>query len=252
MRCLRGNVKVREELRVRFGYGASMPWMRQLEWDGGSDLVAVAGPDAVVRRGPRLKSRGQLHEATYTLAAGQSVDLTLTWFESHRPAPEPVDVEMALDATVAWWRKWAATCTHEGAYYDEVIRSLPVLRAIAGDPADVQIMYGLSGCRAAVMASSHERALPRPGSNWARLRQASERASCRMSSGSAACCTWVTSLSTPGAVGSVGCDDRMPRNAYRSMLSGRRATTLSLCPTSSVNTAASFGLSCTRMVVSWA
>jgi len=210
VRCLRGSVEVREELRVRFGYGASMPWMRQLERDGGSDLVAVAGPDAVVRRGPRLTGRDQLHEATYTLTAGQSVDLTLTWFESHRPAPEPADVEVALDATCAWWRNWAATCRHEGAYYDEVMRSLLVLRAltheatggivaaattslpeqpggqrnwdyryvwlrdaslslvaflehshtseahrwrnwllraIAGDPADVQIMYGLSGER---------------------------------------------------------------------------------------------------------
>jgi len=134
VRCLRGSVEVREELRVRFGYAASMPWMRQLERDGGSDLVAVAGPDAVVRRGPRLTARGQLHEATYTLTAGKSVDLTLTWFESHRPAPEPVDVEVALGATVEWWRKWAATCSHEGAYYDEV-------------PADVQIMYGLAGER---------------------------------------------------------------------------------------------------------
>ncbi len=66
VRCLRGTVEVREELRVRFGYGASMPWMRQLERNDGSDLVAVAGPDAVVRRGPRLTAtgpaaRGDLH-----------------------------------------------------------------------------------------------------------------------------------------------------------------------------------------------
>lgn len=76
VRCLSGSVEVREDLRVRFGYAASLPWLRQLERDGGCDLVAVAGPDAVVRRGPRLTARDLLHEATYTLTAGQSVDLT--------------------------------------------------------------------------------------------------------------------------------------------------------------------------------
>jgi len=210
VRCVSGRVEVREELGVRFGYAASVPWVRQLTRDGGFDLVAVAGPDAVVRRGPRLTARGQLHEGVYTLGAGESVDLTLTWFESHRPVPGPVDVSVALDATCAWWRKWASTCSHQGDYYEEVMRSLLVLRAltheetggivaaattslpeqtggprnwdyryvwlrdaalgliaflghsytseahrwrnwllraIAGDPADVQIMYGLAGER---------------------------------------------------------------------------------------------------------
>ncbi len=210
VRCLRGTVEVREELSVRFAYAATVPWVRQVEAEGRPALVAVAGPDAVVRRGPRLTASGQRHEGRFTLTQGDVVDLTLTWFESHLPVPGPVDVDAAFESTVSWWRRWSSTCSHDGPYHDEVMRSLLVLRAlthdatggivaaattslpeqfggqrnwdyryvwlrdaslclsaflahsfvseahrwrdwllraIAGDPADVQIMYGLAGER---------------------------------------------------------------------------------------------------------
>ena len=210
LRCVRGSVEVGEELRVRFSYAASMPWVRQTDRDGVASLIAIAGPDAVVRRGPRLTARDRLHEARFTLEEGQQIDVTLTWFPSHLPVPPPIDVDSARDRTVSWWQEWASSYSHEGPYHDVVMRSLLVLRAltneatggivaaattslpeqfggqrnwdyryvwlrdaalslsaflahshpdearhwrdwllraIAGDPADVQIMYGLAGER---------------------------------------------------------------------------------------------------------
>jgi GH15 family glucan-1,4-alpha-glucosidase len=133
VRCLRGTVEMHEDLVVRFAYAATVPWVRQVETEGRPALVAVAGPDAVVRRGPRLTAHGQRHQGRFTLSQGEVVDLTLTWFASHLPVPDPVDVDAAFESTVSWWRHWAAMCSHEGPYHDEVMRSLLVLRALTND-----------------------------------------------------------------------------------------------------------------------
>lgn len=130
LRCLRGEVEVREELRVRFGYAAALPWVRQVTEHGRPVLIAVAGPDAVVRRGPRLEAHEQSHTGIHLLRAGETVDLTLAWFPSHLPDPGPVRVDRTLRRTVKWWREWASRYSHEGPYHDEVIRSLLVLRAL--------------------------------------------------------------------------------------------------------------------------
>lgn len=133
LRCTRGSVEVREDLRVRFGYAAAMPWVRQVERHGLPALVAVAGPDAVVRRGPRLTADGPQHAASHRLAEGESVDLSLTWFPSHQPVPEPLDVDAAHESTLDWWRTWASRYSHEGPYHEPVMRSLLVLRALTNE-----------------------------------------------------------------------------------------------------------------------
>ncbi len=133
VRCVRGEVEVVEELRMRFGYATATPWVRRV--DDGDDhmLVAVAGPDALVRRGPSIEAGERHHRSTYVLTEGRSVDVTLTWFESHRKPPRPIDVEAAHAETIGWWREWASTYSHEGPYYEEVMRSLLVLRALTDE-----------------------------------------------------------------------------------------------------------------------
>ncbi|MET4157293.1 glycoside hydrolase family 15 protein [Agromyces sp. PvR057] len=210
VRGIRGTVELRQELRVRFGYAATLPWMRQHTTADGPALLAIAGPDALVLRGPRLAAEDHAHVGTFTVATGETVDLRLTWYPSHLEPPEPVDVDDAIERTNRWWREWAARSTSFGAYDDAVRRSLLVLRllthedtggivaaattslpeefggsrnwdyryvwlrdasltlqalmvhglheeaqawrrwlerAVAGDPADVQIMYGVAGER---------------------------------------------------------------------------------------------------------
>ncbi|HWU47866.1 MAG TPA: glycoside hydrolase family 15 protein [Humibacter sp.] len=210
VRGVRGTVQMHQELRMRFAYGSTIPWVRQLPHEERPALLAVAGPDALIVRGPALHPDDHVHKGDFTVTEGEYVDTTLTWFPSHRQPPDPIDAEQRLEQTQAWWAGWASRCSHEGPYRDEVIRSLLVLRAltheetggivaaattslpeqvrggrnwdyryvwlrdasqtlmvllshgfddevrhwrdwllraVAGDPADVQIMYGLAGER---------------------------------------------------------------------------------------------------------
>jgi GH15 family glucan-1,4-alpha-glucosidase len=211
VRGISGTVELREELAIRFDYAEALPWVRQVHDDDGvRSLVAVAGPDAVVVRGPRLRPDGTRHEAVFEVAAGETVDLSLTWFPSHRDVPAAPDVSEGIRTTHEEWSSWAASIVVPPRYREHVVRSLLVLRAlthadtggivaaattslpedfggvrnwdyryvwlrdasltltvlldhgfkdeaagwrgwllraIAGDPADVQIMYGLGGER---------------------------------------------------------------------------------------------------------
>ncbi len=211
VRGVRGTVAMHEELRIRFGYADAMPWVRQIPKKKDHALVAIAGPDAVVVRGPKLSPADHAHVADFTVRAGETVDLSMTWYPSHREAPSRYSIDGAIRKTHRWWSNWASACdVREGPYRDHVTRSLLILRAlthedtggiaaaattslpeqwggernwdyrfvwlrdasatlevllahgfrseaqswrnwllraIAGDPADIQIMYGLAGER---------------------------------------------------------------------------------------------------------
>ena len=212
---IRGTVTMRQVMRIRFDYSDSIPWVRQSpEYDRpgphGHAVIAVAGPDAVVIRGPRLTADGLAHHSQFDVSAGEVVDIGFTWYPSHREPPPPIDADEGLARTIDLSRRWS-THFEELGEYDHVVRrsllvlralthedtggivaaattSLPealggvrnwdyrfvwlrdaaltlqalmvhglrnealgwrswLLRAIAGDPADVQIMYGIGGER---------------------------------------------------------------------------------------------------------
>ncbi len=208
---LTGAVTFDIDLRLRFDYARAVPWMRKNSTDGAvTELTAMAGPDAVVLRGPELHADDLRHTAQIAVHAGEMVDFTLTWFPSYRAVPPPLDVDRALAQTRSWWQSWAKRISHDGPERPLVVRSLLVLRAltnhdtggiaaaattslpedfggernwdyryvwlrdaaltleallghgfiqladawrtwllraVAGDPADLQIMYGLAGER---------------------------------------------------------------------------------------------------------
>ena len=125
-----GSVAMKQELRVRFDYAAAMPWMRQSPEAGGNALLAIAGPDAAVIRGPELKANGEAHVSEFTVRSGEDVDIVLTWFPSHRDAPNEIDVDRCLKDTTAWWQDWAANGQTPERYAKEVHRPLLVLRAL--------------------------------------------------------------------------------------------------------------------------
>jgi GH15 family glucan-1,4-alpha-glucosidase len=133
VRGISGSVAMHEDVRVRFAYAATMPWVRQLQDEPVDGVVAVAGPDAVVMRGPRLSSDDRRHVASFTVAEGEQVDLHLTWFASHLAVPERADVDDALDHTTQWWNDWASSCRHDGPYHEELKRSMLVLRALTDE-----------------------------------------------------------------------------------------------------------------------
>ena len=210
VRGIRGSVEMGQELRIRFGYSTTTPWVRQLRHEADPAIIAIAGPDAIVVRGPALRAADHRHVSQFTVEAGDTVDLQMTWYPSHLDTPPAVDVGMALRQTAEWWEAWARFCKHESGFRGQVVRSMLVLRAlthettggivaaattslpedfggtrnwdyryvwlrdasltlevllshgyeseaeawrgwllraIAGDPSDVQIMYGLAGER---------------------------------------------------------------------------------------------------------
>ncbi|GAB2674114.1 glycoside hydrolase family 15 protein [Thalassiella azotivora] len=133
---LRGTVRMRQELAVRFEYATALPWVRRVGREETPDerprLLAVAGPDAVaLRGGPVPRAQDHSHTATMTIAEGVTTDLVLTWYPSHRDLPEVLDVDERLDRTLRWWQDWADRAdVGRSAWPEAVRRSLLVLRAL--------------------------------------------------------------------------------------------------------------------------
>ena len=128
---LRGSVRMRSELVVRFDYGSITPWVRQE--DGG--VCATGGPDTLHLRTPvALRGEGWTTAGEFEVAAGDQVPFVLTWHPSHEQAPRPIDAASAIDATANWWREWSARCTYEGEWRDAVVRSLITLKALTYAP----------------------------------------------------------------------------------------------------------------------
>lgn len=129
IRGVSGTVELHVDLRMRFSYATAVPWVQQLR-DEYHSLQAVAGPDAIVVRGIELTASDLAHVATITVQEGQTIDHSLTWYASHKPAPAPLDASRDIRATEKWWNEWAETFRHRGEYSSEVLRSLLVLRAL--------------------------------------------------------------------------------------------------------------------------
>jgi GH15 family glucan-1,4-alpha-glucosidase len=204
---LDGDVPMRSELALRLDYGHIVPWVRRVD----HARLAIAGPDAFAYRTPvDVRGEDMKTVSDFTLAVGERIPFALSWFPSHKPPPDEIDPERALDDAEDFWLDWASVCDHTGDYHDEIHESLLVLkaltyaptggivaapttslpeqiggvrnwdyrycwlrdatltllamlnagyqeeaitwrqwllRAVAGDPADIQIMYGVAGER---------------------------------------------------------------------------------------------------------
>jgi GH15 family glucan-1,4-alpha-glucosidase len=206
---LKGSVRMRSELTVRFDYGVILPWVRRI----GDARLIVAGPDALCFRTP-APTRGENMRtiSEFTIEEGERIPFVLTWYPSHELQPQVIDPELALAETEGYWRGWNDVCAIElpeesrdlirrslivlkaltyaptGGIVAAPTTSLPehiggvrnwdyrycwlrdatltllslltadhveearewrdwLLRAVAGDPADLQIMYGVAGER---------------------------------------------------------------------------------------------------------
>jgi GH15 family glucan-1,4-alpha-glucosidase len=128
---LDGSVDVSCVLRIRFGYGQVVPWMRRMD----RCLLGIAGPDALWLDTPiTLTGHAMAHEATFTVMAGERVPFTLTWVPSHEDGPEQLDPLRAEADTQKFWDEWVARCTYQGTYRQAVVRSLITLKALTYQP----------------------------------------------------------------------------------------------------------------------
>ena len=206
---IKGSVRVRSELIIRFDYGHIVPWVQRTD----GTRLAIAGPDGLCLRTPAPTHGENMRTVSELFVEeGQRVPFVLTWHPSHEDSPAPVDPELALAETESYWREWNKICAVDlSADTGDVVRrslmvlkaltyaptggivaapttSLPeaiggvrnwdyrycwlrdatltllallnagyiaearewrawLLRAVAGDPADIQIMYGVAGER---------------------------------------------------------------------------------------------------------
>lgn len=128
----RGQVAMRTEIVLRFGYGSVVPWVTRLD-DG--TLCAVAGPDMVVlRTAVPLRGVDRKTIGEFTVSEGQTIPFAMTYGASHLPPPEPIDPMAALADTQAFWRDWSAHFRGAGEWSEPVIRSLITLKALTYRP----------------------------------------------------------------------------------------------------------------------
>jgi len=111
VRGISGTVEFTEDLVIRFDYGEAIPWVRQIDEEGTRAIVAIAGPDGIVRRGPPLDAVDYRHRGRICVSDGKTVDLTMTWFPSHLPVPARRSASEHIASTTEWWLRWSASAT---------------------------------------------------------------------------------------------------------------------------------------------
>jgi GH15 family glucan-1,4-alpha-glucosidase len=126
-----GEVQIRHEWVVRLGYGKIRPWVRREDMHGSEVITAVAGPDRLILRGPRLPHAVDgRHADEFTLRAGEELTFSTTWVASHHELPQPLPFQSRIDETIERSEEWAGRCSYDGPYREHVVRSLLTLRLL--------------------------------------------------------------------------------------------------------------------------
>ena len=128
---IEGSVDMRMELVLRFDYGRLTPWVRSV----GGDVCATSGPDSVcLRSSVPIKGEGLKTVARFALNEGDIASFVLTWHPSHLEPREPPHAGGALERTLDVWRDWSARLSYSGAWKDDVLSSLMVLKTMTYGP----------------------------------------------------------------------------------------------------------------------
>jgi GH15 family glucan-1,4-alpha-glucosidase len=209
---VRGTMRLRHEWIVRPDYARIVPWVTHDEdAEGEAVLSAVAGPDRLLLRGPRLPRASEWHhEDVLDVHEGEELSWSTVWTWSWVPIPPRADPDESTREAIEEEQYWADHVPTDVPYADLVRRSLLtlhllthsatggivaapttslpetfgggrnwdyrycwlrdaalsleallaagyreesrawrdwLLRAVAGDPADLQIMYAVDGAR---------------------------------------------------------------------------------------------------------
>ena len=143
VRGVRGKVKMRMDLALRFDYGRTVPWVSKTDFG----LRAISGPDMVVLRvtpkaAVELKGEGMSTVADFTVREGEEVSFTLTYGSSMgKDGDDPVEDPAALDAseafarTVTFWKEWNGKSRYQGQHVAAVQRSLMTLKTLTYRPS---------------------------------------------------------------------------------------------------------------------
>jgi GH15 family glucan-1,4-alpha-glucosidase len=122
---IKGEVRMRTELLIRFDYGHDVPWVRRID----RGLLAIAGPNALVLDSPiELTGTDMRHEGKFAVHAGDELAFSLGWYLSHEDPPFILDPTRALEETLTFWGKWCSGIQQvHGEWQDLALRSLITL-----------------------------------------------------------------------------------------------------------------------------
>jgi GH15 family glucan-1,4-alpha-glucosidase len=143
---VRGTVKMRMELALRFDYGRTIPWVTATR-DG---VRAVAGANlAILHTSVPVHGENLKTVAEFEIRKGKRAWFTLTHGRSYKPDPKQVSHVRALHDTERIWKQWTSRFRFKSKYREAVERSLITLKALTFRPT--------GGIVAAVTTSLPER-----------------------------------------------------------------------------------------------
>ena len=128
---VRGRVKLRSEIRLRFDYGSVQPW---LEVQGARALAKI-GPDLVILYAPvDLQCADSTLIGDLDVGEHDTRSFVLIYGSSSEGAPDPLDAATALSEVREYWQKWIARFDKPTEWPAAVRRSLITLKAMIHRP----------------------------------------------------------------------------------------------------------------------
>ena len=129
--AIEGEVAMRSEVRLRFDYGVSVPWVSRLPGEDNA-VACIAGPAMVVLRATTaLAGEDMATISEFSVGEGERHIFAMSWNDSHKSPPEPLDIPHLLAHTDDFWKQWSQRCTvQDGPYAAEIRRSLLTLKAM--------------------------------------------------------------------------------------------------------------------------
>jgi GH15 family glucan-1,4-alpha-glucosidase len=132
LRGVRGRVTIEHEWLVRLDYGEVLPWVRRRTVRGEHAITAIAGPDMLVLRGPRLpRAADHRHRDRFDVQEGDELVFVTTWLPSYASLDRLAEMDAVMAAvarTVEGDEEWAGRLTADLPHRDVVVRSLQTLR----------------------------------------------------------------------------------------------------------------------------
>ena len=131
---VRGTVRMHHVWRVRFDYGSIVPWVRRRTVLGEAVITAIAGPDQLVLRGPRLpRADDRSHVDEFDVVEGAVLTFSSTWIPSYTPLETIGERQDRIEATILEGQRWSTRCREDLPNLEVVRRSLITLRMLTDE-----------------------------------------------------------------------------------------------------------------------
>jgi GH15 family glucan-1,4-alpha-glucosidase len=140
---VRGSVDFEIEIVPRYDYGEIHSWVRRHAANvfsamGGDDGLVISGDPEFEADEHALRARAQVRSGERLRVAAAYADPAS--IEEYGPAaPEPEQLDRALEDTVVFWKRWVGKLTVDAADRTETVRSAITLKALIYDRTGAMI-----------------------------------------------------------------------------------------------------------------